>query len=57
MRKVTYQDLEATKMDQRRTLATEGKGLKAFTKNQGKTRMKNQGKIYSSIKRSRGTPK
>lgn len=36
----TYQDLLRSGMDQRRTIATEGKGLKAFTKNQKASRKK-----------------
>lgn len=49
----TMQDLGKSGMDLRRTIASEGKGLKGFTKDHGKTRMKTQKKIYSNIRKSR----
>lgn len=49
----TMADLDKSGMDLRRTIATEGKGLKAFTRDQGATRMRNQNKIYSGIRKSR----
>ncbi len=49
MKQPSIQELGKTGMDIRRTIATEGKGLGAFTRNQGATRMRNQKKIYSSL--------
>lgn len=45
MRVPTYQDLERTGMDQRRTIATEGKGLKAFTRDHAASRKKVANKV------------
>ncbi len=53
MKNITYQDLERSGMDQRRTIASSGSKLKGFTKDHGATRMRNSAKIYSSIKRSK----
>lgn len=49
MKQPEISDLERTGMDARRTIATEGKGLKAFTRNQGQTRMRNQARIYKQV--------
>lgn len=41
----TYKDLLRSGMDQRRTIATEGKGLKAFTKDHSASRKKVVNKV------------
>ena len=46
-------DLDRSGMDLRRTIASEGKGLKGFTADHGKTRMRNQKKIYGSLPKKR----
>ena len=46
-------DLERSGMDLRRTIASAGPGLKGFTANHGKTRMRNQKKIYDSLPKKR----
>ena len=51
----TLQDLDRTGLDQRRTVATEGKGqLARFTQDHAATRMRNARKIYSSLPRKNG---
>ena len=51
----TLQELDRTKMDQRRTIATEGKGqLKSFTQDHAATRMRNARKIYGSLPKKNG---
>lgn len=49
MKQPSVQELAKTGMDIRRTIATGGKGLGAFARDQSKTRMRNQKKIYSSL--------